>query len=168
MTLQPLPSEFPYIWGKFNFLFYQCTAWATHLRRLAPGRRRQPWGRASRLPSRRRRCWSCRPRSRWSCQRASGHQAGFLMIRNRHFEQQQAMNIFACFYLPWTILPILSESQFGTSLASILVSNTFRKPPLKAVSVSRLWHIHLAAFYCVTMQPMRGEHWRISTHDSKL
>ncbi len=24
ITLQPLPSEFPYIWGKFNFLFYQC------------------------------------------------------------------------------------------------------------------------------------------------
>ncbi len=24
MTLQPLPSEFPYIWGKFLFLFYQC------------------------------------------------------------------------------------------------------------------------------------------------
>ncbi len=26
MTLQPLPSEFPYIWGIFNFLFYQCRA----------------------------------------------------------------------------------------------------------------------------------------------
>ncbi len=25
MTLQPIPSEFPYIWGKFSFLFYQCT-----------------------------------------------------------------------------------------------------------------------------------------------
>ncbi len=25
MTLQPLPSEFPYIWGKFSFLFYLCT-----------------------------------------------------------------------------------------------------------------------------------------------
>ncbi len=25
MTLQLLPSEFPYIWGKFSFLFYQCT-----------------------------------------------------------------------------------------------------------------------------------------------
>jgi hypothetical protein len=25
MTLQPLPSEFPYIWVKFYFLFYQCT-----------------------------------------------------------------------------------------------------------------------------------------------
>ncbi len=24
MTLQPLPSEFSYIWGKFSFLFYQC------------------------------------------------------------------------------------------------------------------------------------------------
>ncbi len=24
MTLQPLPSGFPYIWGKFCFLFYQC------------------------------------------------------------------------------------------------------------------------------------------------
>ncbi len=24
MTLQLLRSEFPYIWGKFNFLFYQC------------------------------------------------------------------------------------------------------------------------------------------------
>jgi hypothetical protein len=24
MTLQPLPSEFPYILGKFYFLFYQC------------------------------------------------------------------------------------------------------------------------------------------------
>jgi hypothetical protein len=24
MTLQPIPSEFPYIWGKFSFLFYQC------------------------------------------------------------------------------------------------------------------------------------------------
>ncbi len=24
MTLQLLPSEFPYIWGKFIFLFYQC------------------------------------------------------------------------------------------------------------------------------------------------
>ncbi len=27
MTLQPLPSGFPYIWGKFYFLFYQCTCW---------------------------------------------------------------------------------------------------------------------------------------------
>jgi hypothetical protein len=25
MTLQPIPSEFPYIRGKFDFLFYQCT-----------------------------------------------------------------------------------------------------------------------------------------------
>jgi hypothetical protein len=25
MTLQPLPSEFPYICGKFSFLFYQYT-----------------------------------------------------------------------------------------------------------------------------------------------
>ncbi len=24
MTLQPLRSKFPYIWGKFNILFYQC------------------------------------------------------------------------------------------------------------------------------------------------
>jgi hypothetical protein len=24
MTLQPLPSKFPYIRGKFSFLFYQC------------------------------------------------------------------------------------------------------------------------------------------------
>ncbi len=24
MTLHPIPSEFPYIWGKFSFLFYQC------------------------------------------------------------------------------------------------------------------------------------------------
>jgi hypothetical protein len=24
MTLQLLHSEFPYIWGKFSFLFYQC------------------------------------------------------------------------------------------------------------------------------------------------
>ncbi len=24
MTLQPLPSGFPYIWGKFCFLFHQC------------------------------------------------------------------------------------------------------------------------------------------------
>jgi hypothetical protein len=28
MTLQPLPCEFPYIWGKFNFLYYlQSTEW---------------------------------------------------------------------------------------------------------------------------------------------
>ncbi len=25
MTLHPIPSEFPYIWGKFCILFYQCT-----------------------------------------------------------------------------------------------------------------------------------------------
>jgi len=25
MTLQPFPSEFPYIWGKFYFHFYQCS-----------------------------------------------------------------------------------------------------------------------------------------------
>jgi hypothetical protein len=25
MTLQLLNSEFPYIWGKFDFLFYLCT-----------------------------------------------------------------------------------------------------------------------------------------------
>ncbi len=24
MTLQRIPSEFPYLWGKFSFLFYQC------------------------------------------------------------------------------------------------------------------------------------------------
>ncbi len=30
MTLQLLHSEFPYIWGKFNFLFYQCIlSWAS-------------------------------------------------------------------------------------------------------------------------------------------
>jgi hypothetical protein len=29
MTLQLLHSEFPYIWGKISFLFYQCTV---HLR----------------------------------------------------------------------------------------------------------------------------------------
>ncbi len=28
MTLQPIPSEFPCIWGKFSFLFYQ---WSSHL-----------------------------------------------------------------------------------------------------------------------------------------
>ncbi len=26
MTLQPLPAEFPYIWEKFYFIFYQCRA----------------------------------------------------------------------------------------------------------------------------------------------
>ena len=26
MTMHPIPSEFPYIWGKFCFLFYQCIA----------------------------------------------------------------------------------------------------------------------------------------------
>ncbi len=25
MTLQPIPSKCPYLWGKFDFLFYQCT-----------------------------------------------------------------------------------------------------------------------------------------------
>jgi hypothetical protein len=25
MTLRPLPSEFPYILGKFYFIFYQCS-----------------------------------------------------------------------------------------------------------------------------------------------
>ncbi len=24
MTLQPIPSKFSYVWGKFHFLFYQC------------------------------------------------------------------------------------------------------------------------------------------------
>jgi hypothetical protein len=24
ITLHPIPSEFPYVWGKFSFLFYQC------------------------------------------------------------------------------------------------------------------------------------------------
>ncbi len=27
MALQPIPSEFPYIWWKFCFLFYQCTVY---------------------------------------------------------------------------------------------------------------------------------------------
>ncbi len=36
MTLQPIPSEFPYRWGKFRFLFYQC-------RDLGFG----PWGEAA-------------------------------------------------------------------------------------------------------------------------
>ncbi len=27
MTLQLLHSEFPYIWGKFDFLFYQCSSY---------------------------------------------------------------------------------------------------------------------------------------------
>ncbi len=35
MTLQPLPSEFPYIWGKFIFLFYQCGV--LHIASLAAG-----------------------------------------------------------------------------------------------------------------------------------
>ncbi len=31
MTWQPLPSEFPYIWGKFYFPFYQCKSlWPLH------------------------------------------------------------------------------------------------------------------------------------------
>jgi|LakMenE18May11ns_1017448.scaffolds.fasta_scaffold5554778_1 hypothetical protein len=29
MTLHPIPSEFPYISGKFYFLFYQCTEGVT-------------------------------------------------------------------------------------------------------------------------------------------
>jgi hypothetical protein len=36
MTLQLLHSDFPYIWGKFSFLFYQCTlfvnAWLSGIR----------------------------------------------------------------------------------------------------------------------------------------
>ncbi len=28
MTLQPIPSEFPYVWGKFCFLFYQSRWWS--------------------------------------------------------------------------------------------------------------------------------------------
>jgi hypothetical protein len=42
MTLQPIPSEFPYIWGKFTFLFYQWTVpqlilpWYGRARRLPP------------------------------------------------------------------------------------------------------------------------------------
>ncbi len=33
VTLHPIPSEFPYIWGKFCFLFYQCST-TCPLRRL--------------------------------------------------------------------------------------------------------------------------------------
>ncbi len=33
MTLQQLHSEFPYIWGKFDFLFYQCRLSAPESRR---------------------------------------------------------------------------------------------------------------------------------------
>ncbi len=40
MTLQPLPSEFPYIWWKFNFLFYQFFHW---LPWDAPWPGREPW-----------------------------------------------------------------------------------------------------------------------------
>ncbi len=29
MTLHLIPSEFPYIWWKFSFLFYQCGYWLT-------------------------------------------------------------------------------------------------------------------------------------------
>jgi hypothetical protein len=36
MTLQPLHSEFPYIWGKFDFLFYQCTQRSKHIPSLIP------------------------------------------------------------------------------------------------------------------------------------
>ena len=33
MTSQPLPSEFPFIWGKFRFLFYQCVLYLEYKQR---------------------------------------------------------------------------------------------------------------------------------------
>jgi hypothetical protein len=36
MTLQPHPSEFPYIWGKFYFIFYQCRRNPTFARQSTP------------------------------------------------------------------------------------------------------------------------------------
>ncbi len=52
MTLQLLHSEFPYIWGKFDFLFYQCGSalrqyskwkvWLQQIRKRGQ-RRRGPW-----------------------------------------------------------------------------------------------------------------------------
>ncbi len=50
MTWQLLPSEFPYIWGKFSFLFYQCTV---------------PWRHRGRALSRSRTC-----RRRWHTRRS--------------------------------------------------------------------------------------------------
>ncbi len=32
MTLQPISAEFPYIWGKFSFLFYQCGILGEYIR----------------------------------------------------------------------------------------------------------------------------------------
>ncbi len=39
MTLQLIHSEFPYIWGKFDFLFYQCALWWVTPHLLAEPRR---------------------------------------------------------------------------------------------------------------------------------
>jgi hypothetical protein len=36
MTLQPIPFEFPYIWGKFYFLFNQCTGLLSDQTELIP------------------------------------------------------------------------------------------------------------------------------------
>jgi hypothetical protein len=39
MTLQLLHSEFPYIWGKFDFLFYQCSCYSISRSLQVPARR---------------------------------------------------------------------------------------------------------------------------------
>ncbi len=51
MTLQLLHSEFPYIWGNFDFLFYQCIhasenwpSFLLNLGRDAAELRQQIWG----------------------------------------------------------------------------------------------------------------------------
>ncbi len=41
MTLQPLPSDFPYIWGNFSFLFYQCRhSWQSFFLQVSEARGR--------------------------------------------------------------------------------------------------------------------------------
>ncbi len=42
MTLQLLPSEFPYIWGKFSFLFYQCVQYYTVSAAICKARAQAP------------------------------------------------------------------------------------------------------------------------------
>ena len=63
-----------------------------HQWQLAPGRQRQPWGRACRFQFRQRRCWRSHRVLQGSCQMASGHQAGF------HAQGWKRLKIISCFF----------------------------------------------------------------------
>ncbi len=94
MTLQLLHSEFPYTWGKFYFIFYQCTlAWMLWLAATSTTLLRAGWE-TPRLTSR---PWFM---SIISCTLL---QISWFPFKQMSYLKEQCHEIFAADFFPWTI-----------------------------------------------------------------